>query len=153
MGSTSVVACMPEEARKNWLIKGHETHSSMRNKQLNSLSSSNPKAQDLDLWKWWQEVGHNSKETLSSTHNRDGHVNSQRLCQLEQDLNRLKPEKGPALKWGKCTQGPTPNQKAKLIPASTGKISFLQWHVTGYINNSLGQVQYPESKNQLANTK
>jgi hypothetical protein len=32
MGSTSVVACMPEEARKNWLIKGHETHSSMRNK-------------------------------------------------------------------------------------------------------------------------
>jgi hypothetical protein len=40
----------------------------------------------------------------------------------------------------------TPNKEAiyKLMSAGKGKISFLQWSLTEYINLSSGQAQCPE---------
>lgn len=85
-----------------------------------------------------------SKET--DIQKQQGRLNSQRLT-VHLRPAQFKPETKPRAEKGKCTQNLHIHLRSsfQLILNVKGKISFLQWNVTGYSNQTPGQ-PYSNSK-------
>lgn len=81
--------------------------------------------------------------TASSRHSRTNtHMNSQRQCQHARGRHSSQC-------WEKQTWTLIPNSEAiLLITTHKGKVSFLQWRLTGCTNHTLGQTSRPAEDDQ-----